>query len=103
MSIRYTYLCCGFDIFSDIDSKYICDWWPSCRLYVCVSYRVVTFIYRFWKPPRAGKVLPKFFVDKLVFIFSEEVFLAVAGLPVPRCVSTAPTCHSLASLTSPPP
>jgi hypothetical protein len=33
---------------------------------VYVSHRVVPFICRFWKPPRAGEVLPIFF-DRLVF------------------------------------
>jgi hypothetical protein len=37
-------------------------------LYVRASDRVVTSICKFWKPPRAGEVLPIFFVDGLVFI-----------------------------------
>jgi hypothetical protein len=69
---------------------------------VDVSHCVVSFICRFWKPPRAGEVLPKFFNDRLVYLFA-EVFLAVAGLPAPRRVATAPTRHSPASLTPPPP
>jgi hypothetical protein len=42
-----------------------------CVVDICVdvSYRVVSFICRFWKPPRAGEVLPIIFVDRLVFIF----------------------------------
>jgi hypothetical protein len=35
--------------------------------YVGISHRVVSLIFRFWKPPRAGEVLPKFFVDRFVF------------------------------------
>jgi hypothetical protein len=47
---------------------------------VNVSHHDVSFICRFWKPPGAGEVLPKFFVDKFVFFFAEKVvvFLAVA-------------------------
>ena len=66
---------------------------------VDVSHCVVSFICRFWKPPRAGEVLPNFFVDILVYFFA-EVFLAAAGLPR---VATAPTRHSPTSLTPPPP
>ena len=69
---------------------------------VNVSHRAVNFICRFWKPPRAGEVLPNFFVDILGYFFA-EVFLAAAGLPAPRRVATAPTHHSTASLTPPPP
>jgi hypothetical protein len=69
---------------------------------VDVSHCVVIFICRFWKPPRAGEVLPNFFIDRLVYFFA-EVFLAVAGLPAPRRVATAPTRHSTASLTPSPP
>ena len=69
---------------------------------VNISHRAATFICRFWKPPRAGEVLPKFFIDRLVYFFA-EVFLAVAGLPAPRRVATAPTRHSPASLTPPSP
>jgi hypothetical protein len=39
------------------------------HIYVDVSYRAATFICRFWTPPRAGEVLPKFFVDSLLLIF----------------------------------
>jgi hypothetical protein len=65
---------------------------------VDVSHRAVIFICRFWKPPGAGEVLSKVFIDKLVY-FSVEVFLAVAGLHAPRRVATAPTRHNTASLT----
>ena len=58
---------------------------------VHISHRVVTFNYRFWKPPRAGEVLPNFFVDMLVFIFYK-------GLPSCCTVSHR---HSTASLTPP--
>jgi hypothetical protein len=99
---------------------YMCGCQPSCRWYMCgymcgyivghravdicvdVSHCVVSFICRFWKPPCAGEVLPKFFIDRLVYLFA-EVFLAVAGLPAPRRVATASTRHSPASLTPPPP
>jgi hypothetical protein len=47
--------------------------------------------------------LQKFFVDIFVFIFFAEVFLALAGLPAPRWVATAPTYHSPVSLTPPSP
>jgi hypothetical protein len=71
-------------------------------VYRRVSHRVVTFICRLWKPPCAGEVLPKFFVDKLVYVFA-EIFLTVAGLLAPRRVATAPTRHSSASYTPPSP
>jgi hypothetical protein len=58
---------------------------------VGVSHRVVSFICRVWKPPRAGEMLPKFFVDRLVFL--AEVFLVVVGLPAPCHVATALTHH----------
>jgi hypothetical protein len=80
---------------STVLSKLLCA--PGIR--VNVSHRAVTFICRFWKPPRAGEVLPNFFVDRLVYFFA-EVFLAAAGLPR---VATAPTRHSPTSLTPPPP
>jgi hypothetical protein len=40
---------------------------PLFNLHICVdvSHRVDTFICRFWKPPRAGEVLPKFSIDRL--------------------------------------
>jgi hypothetical protein len=56
---------------------------------VDVSHCVVSFICRFWKPPRAGEVLPKFFIGSLVYLFA-EVFLAIAGLPARRRPATAP-------------
>jgi hypothetical protein len=64
---------------------------------VDVSHHAVIFICRFCKPPGAGEVLPKVFIDKLLY-FSAEVFLAAAGLPALRRVATAPTSQSLASL-----
>jgi hypothetical protein len=64
---------------------------------VDVGYREVSFIYRFWKPPHTGEVLPIFFVDKLV-LFS-EVFLVVVGLLGPRHFATALARHRPASLT----
>jgi hypothetical protein len=84
-------------------------------IYVHVSHRDVNSICRFWKPCYAG-VLSKFCVDRLVFLFVEKilsepswstqaskiVFLAVVGLPAPYHVATAPTRHSIASLTPPP-
>jgi hypothetical protein len=48
---------------------------------VNVSHRAVTFICRFWKPPRAGEVLSNFFVDILVYFFCR-------GLPS-RCGSAS--------------
>jgi hypothetical protein len=35
---------------------------------VDVSHRAATFICRFWTPPRAAEVLPKFFVARLLLI-----------------------------------
>jgi hypothetical protein len=58
---------------------------------VRVSHRVVRSICRFCKPPRTGEVLPILF-DMLVYFFV-EVFLAIASLPTPRRVATAPTRH----------
>jgi hypothetical protein len=49
-------------------SKLLCA--PGIR--VNVSHRVVTFICRFWKPPRAGEVLPNFFVDRLVYFLQRS-------------------------------
>jgi hypothetical protein len=34
-------------------------------VYLCVGHNADTFICRFWKPPRAGEVLPKFSFDRL--------------------------------------
>jgi hypothetical protein len=36
-------------------------------IYVVVGDRVVVF-FRFWKPPRAGEVLPKFLIDNIIFL-----------------------------------
>jgi hypothetical protein len=36
------------------------------ELCVDVSHRVDTFIYRFYKPPRVGEVLPKFSIARLM-------------------------------------
>jgi hypothetical protein len=36
---------------------------------VDVSHHAATFICRFWTPPHAAEVLPKFFVDRLLLIF----------------------------------
>jgi hypothetical protein len=58
---------------------------------VDVSHRAATFICRFWKPPLAGEVLPKFSIDRLLLNFFVEVFLAAAQEPAPQRVITAPT------------
>jgi hypothetical protein len=47
---------------------------------VDVSHRAASFVCRFWKPPRVGEVLPKFFVDRLELFFCR-------GLPC-RCAIT---------------
>ena len=41
---------------------YICACRPSCHW----------FSYRFWKPHRAGEVLPKFCIDSFMFLFCRE-------------------------------
>jgi hypothetical protein len=69
----------------------------SIDIYVVVGLRADVF-YRFWEPPRAGEVLPKFSVDTNQFLF-----VGVAGLPAPRCLATAPTRHRPAILSSPAP
>jgi hypothetical protein len=71
----------------------------SFDIYVWMS-AIVSFDIYVWMSE--GEMLPNFFVDRLVH-FSAEVFLAVVGLPSPRRVATAPTHHSLASLTPPSP
>ena len=38
------------------------------RAVVIVGLRAVVFC-RFWKPPRAGEVLPKFRIDQNLFVF----------------------------------
>ena len=38
------------------------------RAVVIVGLRAVVFC-RFWKPPRAGEVLPKFRIDPNLFVF----------------------------------
>ena len=66
---------------------------------------------------RVGEVLSKFSIKPVCSFFAEKsplepsrstsatpiVFLATAGLPALRCLATAPTLHSPASLTLPPP
>jgi hypothetical protein len=76
------------------------------------------FFYKFWKPHRAGVVLPKIYMDTNLFAFyagegpvrAKPEYLGDpgrlcrrAGLPTPRRLATAPTRHSPASLTPPPP
>jgi hypothetical protein len=36
------------------------------EIYVVVSHRADTFICRFYKPPHAGEVLPKFSIARLM-------------------------------------
>jgi hypothetical protein len=58
----------------------IVDVWPSCRNCGCVAF--VPYMCcrplsrhlscRFWKPPRAGEVLPKFCTYSAVFCFAEQ-------------------------------
>jgi len=38
------------------------------RAVVIVGLRAIVFC-RFWKPPRAGEVLPKFRIDQNLFVF----------------------------------
>jgi hypothetical protein len=52
------------------------------NIFVIDDHRAVTFICRFWKPPCAGRCY-RFFVDRLVFFFFAEVFLAIASLSAP--------------------
>jgi hypothetical protein len=43
---------------------YICGCWPSCHVwYICGCWHSCHVFCRFWEPPRAGEVLPKFWVD----------------------------------------
>jgi hypothetical protein len=37
-------------------------------LYMLLSAIVSLFFCRFWKPPRAGEVLPKFSIDNIIFL-----------------------------------
>jgi hypothetical protein len=81
-----------------------CDLHSSCRLYMCVSAIVLLDLFvGFGNLPVHGKCYR--FFDMLVYFFTEKilVFLATAGLPAPRRIATAPTRHSPASLTPPPP
>jgi hypothetical protein len=41
------------------------------NIYVVVGHRAVVSC-RFWKPHRAGEVLPKFSIDSLMFHFLEK-------------------------------
>jgi hypothetical protein len=69
---------------------------------VNVSHRAVSFICRFWKPRGVGEVLSIFLLTYFCSFFA-EAFLAVAGLPAPRRVATAPNRHNPASLIAPSP
>jgi hypothetical protein len=57
---------------------------------VDVSHRAISFICRFWKPPRAGEVL-LFFVDRFVLI----LFRGLTSRYGPGCTDN----HNPASLT----
>ena len=87
---------------------YICGCWPSCHVwYICGCWPSCHVFCRFWEPPRAGEVLPKFWVDTnhfCPFLQEEDLW---EGLGDPdrlrrRCGSscTASTRHCT---DSPPP
>ena len=81
-----------------------CDLHSSCRLYMCVSAIVLLDLFAgFGNLPVQGKCCRFFWHACLFFTEKILVFLATAGLPAPRRVATAPTRHSPASLTPPPP
>jgi hypothetical protein len=58
------WLCSGLNIYIDVIVGH-----RVVEICVVVSHRADTFICRFWTPPRAGEVLPKFFVDRVLLIF----------------------------------
>jgi len=81
------------------------------KIYVVVGLHA-DILCKFWEPPRAGEVLPKFLVEtnQLHFLAGGGpvggtrrstliVFVSVAGLSAPRRLATAPTHHRPATLT----
>jgi hypothetical protein len=90
---------------------YICGCWPSCHVwYICGCWPSCHVFCRFWEPPRAGEVLPKFWVDTNHFCpFLQDLWEGLddpdqlrrrCGLPAPRRLATAPTLHRPATRTS---
>jgi hypothetical protein len=51
------------NVMVDMDAIEIC---------VNVIHRAASFIWRFWKPPCVGEVLPNFYVDRIVYFLQRS-------------------------------
>jgi hypothetical protein len=72
-------------------------------MYMCMSAITLLVLFAgFGNLTMQGRCCRNFVLIDWCFFFA-EVFLAAVSLPAPRYVTTTPTRHITASLTSPPP